>query len=226
MAWNQPGRAQLGDQNWDADELQAVSLGRDLSAEHRGEPVERETIGERGERKRIDTTAGDEGIDESSIPDGERPPERRKAGGADERTAPSSAGGGGASPAKTERSREADKGGHRMAGNQPGTIEQAGARVRSGGNPGAKEEADEDVFGGKGGQKGGTRRGPQEGTGYTSDRRGQLQHDDSLTGTQGRHGRGGSRHGASGEPRTGTTRKERVGGQTAQNPRVPRDKED
>jgi len=198
MAWNQPGRAQLGDQKWDADELQAASRGRDLSAEHRGEPVERETIGERGERKRIDTTAGDEGIDESSVPDDDRPAERRKA----------------------------DRGGQRMAGNQPGTIEQAGARVRSRGNAGAKEEADEDVFGGQGGQKGGIRRGPEEGTGYTSDRRGQLQDDDSLKGTQGRHGRGGSRHGASGEPRTGTTREERAGGQTAQNPRVPRDKED
>ena len=66
----------------------------------------------------------------------------------------------------------------------------------------------EPQFTGRGGQKEGSF-DSAEGTGYTADRKGQLQEDDPKSGTQGRHGKTGNRQG---EP-------DRVGGQTAQNPR-------
>ena len=68
-------------------------------------------------------------------------------------------------------------------------------------------------FSGQGSQKDGSDRNA-EGTGYTGNSQRQLQEDDSLSGTQGRHGKSGSRHGKS-----GTSDQERTGGQTAQNPR-------
>lgn len=63
-------------------------------------------------------------------------------------------------------------------------------------------------FTGRGGQKE-SESEQAEGTGYTDDRSGQLQEDNSLSGTQGRHGTTGSRQGQD----------NRSGGQTAQNPR-------
>ncbi|HSL70217.1 MAG TPA: hypothetical protein VK864_08230 [Longimicrobiales bacterium] len=77
---------------------------------------------------------------------------------------------------------------------------------------GRDEEMEPSEFEGQGGQKEGAR-GREQGTGYTRDRSGQLQDDDSLSGSQGRHGKSGSRQGS------GTSDSERVGGQTAQNPR-------
>ena len=65
-----------------------------------------------------------------------------------------------------------------------------------------QSESDSSSFEGQGGQKEGDFDNAQ-GTGYTNDRSGQLQEDGSLSGTQGRHGKTGSRQ----------------GGQTAQNPR-------
>ena len=73
-------------------------------------------------------------------------------------------------------------------------------------------------FSGRGGQKGGSPRQEREGTGYTNDRSGQLQEDDSLSGSQGRHGTTGNRQGSK-RGRSGTSDSERVGGETAQNPR-------
>jgi hypothetical protein len=77
--------------------------------------------------------------------------------------------------------------------------------VRERGEDSLESEAE---FTGRGGQKEGSFRSA-EGTGYTGDRSGQLQEDNSLSGTQGRHGKSGNRHGDT----------DRVGGQTAQNPR-------
>ena len=84
----------------------------------------------------------------------------------------------------------------------------------------SRREKAEDVgeFSGRGGQKGGSAREKREGTGYTNDRSGQLQEDDSLSGSQGRHGTTGNRQGSK-RGRSGTSESERVGGQTAQNPR-------
>ena len=84
----------------------------------------------------------------------------------------------------------------------------------------AGDEGIDDVteFTGRGGQKGGSMREEREGTGYTNDRSGQLQEDDSLTGSQGRHGTTGNRQGSK-RGRSGTSDSERVGGETAQNPR-------
>jgi hypothetical protein len=65
----------------------------------------------------------------------------------------------------------------------------------------------ETEFTGRGGQKEGESE-EAEGTGYTNDRSEQLQEDDSLSGSQGKHGTTGNRQG-----------QDRVGGQTAQNPR-------
>jgi hypothetical protein len=77
--------------------------------------------------------------------------------------------------------------------------------VRERGEDSVESEAQ---FTGRGGQKEGSFR-EAEGTGYTADRKRQLQEDDSKSGTQGRHGKMGNRHGDA----------DRVGGQTAQNPR-------
>ncbi len=81
-----------------------------------------------------------------------------------------------------------------------------------------EENTDENVseFSGRGGQKGGSPARKREGTGYTNDRSGQLQDDDSLGGSQGNQGTTGNRQG---KGRSGTSNNERVGGQTAQNPR-------
>ncbi len=62
-------------------------------------------------------------------------------------------------------------------------------------------------FQGQGGQKGGNR-GSEEGTGYTSDRTGQLQDEDSRSADE-----------SVSDKRQGKSRTDRVGGQTAQNPR-------
>lgn len=164
MAGHYRDRTQSGKSGPSEHELRAEARVTVLRSEHRGEPIEEETIGERGRQKSIDTTAGDEGIDEDLS----------------------------------------------TAGQPPEEQEQSEAE-REGG----------DAFSGQGGQKGGKRAGAGEGTGYTKDRRGQLQRDDPERGTQGRHGRSGSRHGAR-EPQTGTSPAERTGGQTAQNPRIPR----
>lgn len=243
MAWNKRDRAQLGEQSPNDEDVRADARNRDVSSEHRGQPVERETIGQRGSPRQIDTTAGDEGIDESNFAGGDKGSQRggsrgteRSASSSQQRSGSSSEEHSGSSSsertsssgtqslpgkAASGREREADQGAHRMAGNQPGTIEQAGASVRG------RELPGEDAFAGQGGQKGGApAKELREGTGYTSDRRGQLQEDDSLGGSQGRHGRSGSRHGMSGNPQTGTSEKERVGGQTAQNPRIPRRDDD
>ena len=84
----------------------------------------------------------------------------------------------------------------------------------------AGDEGIDDVteFSGRGGQKGGSPPQEREGTGYTNDRSGQLQEDDSLSGSQGRHGTTGNRQGSK-RGRSGTSDSERVGGETAQNPR-------
>lgn len=92
-----------------------------------------------------------------------------------------------------------------------GEVNQRGASRASSGNA----DVESGSFAGRGAQSGRPER-QAEGTGYTRDRSGQLQDDDSLSGSQGRHGRSGSRHGKSG---SGTSDSERQGGQTAQNPR-------
>jgi hypothetical protein len=55
----------------------------------------------------------------------------------------------------------------------------------------------EQSFEGQGGQKGGSQERSNQGTGYTKDRSRQLQEDSSLSGSQGRQGKSGSRQGAS-----------------------------
>jgi len=95
-----------------------------------------------------------------------------------------------------------------------GEVIQRGASRASSGN--VDTSAEPGSFSGRGAQRGGNMR-EAEGTGYTGDRSGQLQDDSSLGGSQGRHGKGGSRHG---KPGTGTSDAERQGGQTAQNPRT------
>jgi hypothetical protein len=90
--------------------------------------------------------------------------------------------------------------------------------TRSTGSSRTQNTDDVTEFSGRGGQKGGSPNREQQGTGYTNDRSGQLQEDDSLSGTQGRHGKSGNRQGSN-QGRSGTSDSERVGGQTAQNPR-------
>lgn len=77
---------------------------------------------------------------------------------------------------------------------------------------------DRSEFSGRGGQKGGSPNREREGTGYTNDRSGQLQEDGSLSGSQGRHGTTGNRQGSN-PSGSGTSNNDRVGGETAQNPR-------
>jgi hypothetical protein len=95
-------------------------------------------------------------------------------------------------------------------------IDDSQTRRASGGRGEASSVNSED-FSGQGAQKGGSP-GQAEGTGYTDDRSSQLQEDGSLSGSQGRHGRSGGRHGVGRVTRTNSDRG-RVGGQTAQNPR-------
>jgi len=223
MAWNQRDRAQLGEQSSNDQAMNANARNRDVSSEHGDQPVERQTIGQRGTRESIDTSAGDEGIDDAGFAGGSRQ-------GLDRSSRESAAGQKQAKPG-SDRSSEssASKSGesdnvHRMAGNEPRTTPQSGSSERgsSSGNVRNNERLEEEAFSGQGGQQGGVSREDREGTGYTGDRRGQLQHDDSLSGSQGRHGKSGRRQGASGSPQTGTSTSDRVGGQTAQNPRESR----
>ena len=95
-------------------------------------------------------------------------------------------------------------------------IDDSQSQRVSGGRGEASSGNSED-FSGQGAQKGGSPRNA-EGTGYTDDRSSQLQEDGSLSGSQGRHGRSGSRQGVGRVTRISSDRG-RVGGQTAQNPR-------
>jgi hypothetical protein len=157
-----------------------------------GESVESEEIVARPSQaeNEEDLTAGDEGIDESEFESESESEEMR----------------GTERESEDERSRSRSMGPNRS---RPSSRpNQEDSRVGS-----------ESEFSGRGGQKGGSVREGQ-GTGYTNDRTGQLQEDDSLSGTQGRQGQSGSRQGSS--PRKGSSGlsdSERVGGQTAQNPR-------
>ncbi|MEX2283138.1 MAG: hypothetical protein WEE89_11705 [Gemmatimonadota bacterium] len=108
-----------------------------------------------------------------------------------------------------------------MRGNERDRVEREDISERSTRNPGSsRTQNSEDVteFSGRGGQKGGSPNREQQGTGYTNDRSGQLQEDDSLSGSQSRHGTSGNGQGSN-QGRSGTSDSERVGGQTAQNPR-------
>jgi hypothetical protein len=91
-----------------------------------------------------------------------------------------------------------------------GSIDRAATRR-------AQSQSGSRAFQGQGGQKGGTR-GSEQGTGYSSDRSTQLQEDDSLSGSQGRHGTSGSREGSSSR-QSSSNRDDRVAGEPEQDPR-------
>lgn len=187
-------RARLGEQQTDRsrnNDLTEDSLSQDSMSANPREDVEgvqpRRVARSTEAMEATDRTTGDEGIDDANV----------------------------TQRSSNRSTRISRKSGMRASSNRQNERSpdlREGSTVRRGQNPRKTSES----FEGQGAQKEGNLREAQ-GTGYTNDRSGQLQEDDSLKGTLGRHGRSGSRQGS------GTSDSERVGGQTAQNPRGDED---